>query len=256
MNNHIVQHDRDFDDILRTLTSDVANTFAISVSSPLIFGSITQFDPCYRRGVMARRVVKRSNARSTGKFPSWKMDRMIEFESLYELAAFQYLECNPSVKHYWAQPCKIQYRDGEAECLHYPDICVDFGTHKELWEIKPESELDDTDLIRRTRLLTPLLLQRGYVYRVIGGEILRRQPFYSNQRLLLRHRIRTVSVAHYEQLRVIAKQTTTLTWREASAGKYGKNGRGILSSLAIIGHLKIDLSQKIETDAVFRFEEQ
>jgi hypothetical protein len=256
MKRHTKQQDWGFEDILRSLTNNASNMDAVSPSSPLLYGAITQFDPCFELGKMARRVVKRSNARSTGKFPSWKMNRVIEFESLNELAAFLYLECNPSVKHYWSQPCKIQYRDGEEERIHYPDICVDFGTHKELWEIKPESELDDSNLIRRTRLLWPSLLERGYVYRVIAGETLMRQPYYTNLKLLRRHSIRSVSVAQYEQVRVIAKQTTTLTWSEARAGKYGKNGRGVLSSLVISGHLRVDLSQKFETGAAFRFVEQ
>jgi hypothetical protein len=51
--------------------------------------------------------------------------------------------------------------------------------------------------------------------------------------------VRTVSVAHCEQVRLIAKQTT-LTRSEAKEGKYGKDGRGILSSLVISAHLKLE----------------
>jgi hypothetical protein len=75
---------------------------------------------------------------------------------------------------------------------------------------------------------------------MIAGETLMRQPYYTNLKLLRRHRIRSVSVAHYEQVRVLAKQTTTLTWSEVKEGKYGKDGRGILSSLVISGHLKLE----------------
>src|SRR5579859_7695488 len=35
--------------------------------------------------IRARKVVSRSRARGTGKFPSWKMGRMIQWESTYEL---------------------------------------------------------------------------------------------------------------------------------------------------------------------------
>jgi hypothetical protein len=85
-----------FDYILKSLTNNAANIDAVLASSPTGKWSITQFDPCSKLKKMARPVVKRSNARSTGKFPSWNMNRMIEFESLIELAAFVYLECNPS----------------------------------------------------------------------------------------------------------------------------------------------------------------
>lgn len=46
--------------------------------------------------VRARRIVSRSRARPTGKYPSWKMGRMIQWESTNELNAYRLLDANPA----------------------------------------------------------------------------------------------------------------------------------------------------------------
>ena len=55
----------------------------------------------------SRRVVSRSNSRSAGKFPSWKMKRMLHWESIHELNAFRLLDCDPDVTCFSEQPCQI-----------------------------------------------------------------------------------------------------------------------------------------------------
>ena len=46
----------------------------------------------------SRTVVSRSRARPTGKYPSWKMGRMIQWESCNELNACRLLDANPRKK--------------------------------------------------------------------------------------------------------------------------------------------------------------
>jgi hypothetical protein len=54
----------------------------------------------------SRKVVPRSNARSAGKYPSWKMRRMIHWESVTDLNAFRLLECDPTIRSYSEQPAR------------------------------------------------------------------------------------------------------------------------------------------------------
>jgi hypothetical protein len=56
MNKHVTQQDGGFDYILKSLTNSAANMDAISASSPLVYGSITQFEAA---AVERRRVVLR-----------------------------------------------------------------------------------------------------------------------------------------------------------------------------------------------------
>ncbi len=44
-----------------------------------------------------RRIVMRSRARATGKYPSWKAGRMVQWESINELNAFRILDAMPEV---------------------------------------------------------------------------------------------------------------------------------------------------------------
>ena len=90
--------------------------------------------------VRSRRVVTRSRFRPTGKYPSWKMERMLQWESLNELNAFRLLDCDPRVAVFTEQPCEIVYIDGTETRRHYPDIYVEIDGNQELWEVKAECE--------------------------------------------------------------------------------------------------------------------
>ena len=57
--------------------------------------------------VRSRRIVTRSRFRPTGKYPSWKMERMLQWESLNELNAFRLLDCDPRVTLFSEQPCSM-----------------------------------------------------------------------------------------------------------------------------------------------------
>src|SRR5882757_3729479 len=87
----------------------------------------------------SRKVVSRSNARSTGKYPSWKMGRMMHWESANELNAFRLLDCDPNVTSYCEQPCQIRYTLNGVERVHYPDILVTTTAGKQFWEVKLRS---------------------------------------------------------------------------------------------------------------------
>lgn len=177
---------------------------------------------------------------------------MVQWESRNELAAFQHLEVNSAVQGYWEQPCKITYALGGVLHSHYPDICAHYQDRRELWEIKPSSELRDEDLLARTLLLTVHLSDLGFGYRILSDELLMQQPRYANIHLLLHHRRRPVSIHEYEEIRLIMKTRRRITWIEAKAGVYGPRGCAVLSSLAIEGFLSVDLDKQIESEGEFQ----
>lgn len=177
---------------------------------------------------------------------------MVQWESRNELAAFHHLEVDSAVQGYWEQPCKITYERGGELHRHYPDICVHYQDRRELWEIKPASELRDEDLIARTLLLKTHLSDLGFGYRILSNELLMQQPRYANVQLLLRYRRQPASIREYEEIRLILTARRRITWTEAKAGIYGPRACAILSSLAIEGFLSIDLSRQIENEGEFR----
>ena len=95
--------------------------------------------------VRSRRVVTRSRLRPTGKYPSWKMGRMLQWESMNELDAFR-LDCDPRVTAFTEQPCEIVYVDGAKTRHHYPDIYAKIDSNHELWEVKAACEASQSEV--------------------------------------------------------------------------------------------------------------
>ena len=141
--------------------------------------------------VRSRRVVTRSRFRPTGKYPSWKMGRMMQWESMNELHAFRLLDSDPRVTVFTEQPCEIVYVDGTETRRHYPDIYAEVDSNRELWEVKAECEAVQGEVSTRTELLTSGLKRYGFTYRVVLDHELAKQPRLDNAKTLLRYGRRT-----------------------------------------------------------------
>jgi hypothetical protein len=201
--------------------------------------------------VRSRKVVSRSNARSTGKFPSWKMGRMIHWESINELNAFRLLDCDPNVTSYSEQPCQIVYVMDGIERVHYPDILVTTTGGRQLWEVKLQSNASEPEFLARATFLSRALPRWGYEYRTVFGEELARQPRLNNANLLLSLGKRPVSDCEWEDVRLRVAEQGALVWSEANSGHYGAKGREILSSLVLRGVLTIDMNSPISPATEF-----
>lgn len=198
-----------------------------------------------------RNVVSRSNARVTGKYPSWKMDRMTHWESRNERNAFSLLECDPDVKGFHEQPCKIVYVINGKKQTHYPDILVVFAKEREIWEVKPHFEALQTKVRVRTSFLAQALLPWGYRYRIALGEDLAQQPRLDNANVLLKFGKKPVTDNDYEIIRRALYKRGALSWSEACGGDYGAKGRDNLCSLAVRGTLRIDMGVPISPATQF-----
>jgi hypothetical protein len=190
----------------------------------------------------SRRIVTRSRARSTGKYPSWKMQRMLQWESVNERNAFRLLDCDSNVTKFAEQPCEIVYvEDGEIK-RHFPDILVETNGSKGLWEVKSESDALARDVLIRSALLATHLPAWGYGYRVAIGNDLAKQPRLRNANLLLGFGRYQVTEREQELIRLAVQREGALIWSDACAGAHGVNGRQILCSLVLQGVLALDLN--------------
>lgn len=203
------------------------------------------------RQLRSRKVVSRSRVRPTGKYPSWKMSRMIQWESENELNAFRLLDCDPAVTSYTEQPCRVFYIvDGRA-MSHYPDILVEMEGRKELWEVKPKSHAIEPDVVERSTLLTQELPLWGYAYRIVLAEELALQPLQRNACVLLGFGRCAVTDCEQEFIRRAVAQHGSLLWSDACCGKYGPRGREVLCSLVLKGVLTVDLKLPISPSSRF-----
>ena len=198
-----------------------------------------EFDEDNKR---VRKVVSRSNARVTGKWPSWKLELMAYYDSINERNAFKLLDVWPAVRSYLEQPCTIRYWiDGEAH-RHVPDIMVDFGTHKELWEVKTEADAKQPDVVCRTALMTECLPAFGYRYRLVIAEHLRQEPRLSNIDYMLRHGREPVPLVEREMIRQIFGQTGSVCWGFFQPGEDGAVYRRHVCRMVLEGVLSIDIN--------------
>ena len=199
----------------------------------------------------SRKVVSRARARPTGKYPSWKMRRMVQWESENELNAFRLLDCDPDVTRFNEQPCEVMYvLDGKVRS-HFPDIFVEKNGRKELWEVKPESRAEKPEFVARTALLTLGLPLWGYTYRVVLAKDLSMQPRQCNACFLLGLGRRAVTDCEQEFIRRALARHGSLLWSDACRGEYGPMGREIFCNLVLRGVLTIDLNSPILTSTRF-----
>lgn len=200
--------------------------------------------------VRARRIVSRSRARPTGKFPSWKMGRMIQWESTNELNAYRLLDANPAALAYHEQPLTITYKlNGEIH-KHYPDTMVQWGDSRELWEIKEASDASRPEVAARTRLMEDALPQLGFAYRIVLAEDLAKEPRLSNVLSVLRFGRAPVPDLETERLRQTFAVAQEITWGEVLDGALGKYGRNYVCRLVLEGKLFVDLERPVTPNSI------
>jgi len=201
--------------------------------------------------VRSRRVVTRSRFRPTGKYPSWKMERMLQWESINELNAFRLLDCDPRVTVFTEQPCEIVYVDGTEIKHHYPDIYIEIDGNQELWEVKAECGASQNEVSSRTKLLSRELRRYGFTYRVVLDYELAKQPRLENAKTLLRYGRRGASNCEREDLRLAMQSEGHLSWSEACEGALGTHGREIVCRLVLEGALSFDLDSPLGPSTQF-----
>lgn len=201
-------------------------------------------------GLRAREVVSRSNAKATGKYPSWKMKRNVHYESLHECNAFKLLDACSEVSYFAEQPCRVRYVLNGEKRTHYPDILVKIPSGKELVEIKTPEEAATEEVRERTAFMRHALPVLGYGYRVLTSDLLSQNPRLDNVEKLLRFGRSPVSSVIREQIRQMFK----VNGNKAQWGAFHASGelkyRPALYRLILEGILKIDFNQPLSDGAL------
>ncbi len=193
--------------------------------------------------VRSRKIVKRSNARNTGKYPSWKMRRMMQWESVHEGNAMRILDATPNVTSFTEQPCEIIYPFNGALHSHYPDLMVIEGKHREFWEVKTESDANNPENAERTEFLIEALPTYGYDYRIVLAEVLAKQPRLDNVKRLNKLGRQSISLIEQECIRRLFTDEPVISWGvfEQQSPQRLRN----VSRLILEGKLSIDFNQPI-----------
>lgn len=195
----------------------------------------------------SRKVVSRSNSRSTIKYPSWKARRMVQCESKHELAACLILDTDVSVDSFQEQPCRISYQTPIRTFAHYPDFLVHKKDgKKELWEVKDESEVVKKDIRFRSAVMSCLLKEYGYQYHLVSSKELKENPRADNSRLLLKFGRNEISEIESEYLLEYFVSKKVKHWGEFEPYGERLKDRAVLCRLILDGIVSFDSHSLIE----------
>jgi hypothetical protein len=197
-----------------------------------------------------RRVVTRSSARGTGKYPSWKMKRMLQWKSPDELNVLRLLDADPAVIAFKEQPARITYVVEGEERRHYPNVLVEWSGAQELWEIQPREEAVAEEVAVRTALMDSALPAYGYGYRLVFADEIAAPPALDNALLLLRFGRAPLSAAEKERIRRFMEVSGSVTWGAVLAGTLGSRGRAQVSRLVLEGTLTFDKTRPLTAASV------
>lgn len=241
-------------DLLEAMTQNV-DELSVAEIHP-VMGSITiKFA---EDGERIRKVVRRSNSRMTGKFPSRKNGRMMQWESKYELETFQILEISPLVAAYSEQPAEIKYSgDDGIEHRHYPDILVVLRSGIKMFiEVKPESAITDQDLADRTRLIASLLRHKGYQYVMVLPEQVVSFAYLENAKHLLLYSKMPMPESAWEMVRRILLREGSIELANLIKSLKHADARSWIYRLLIAGDILCDLSEPITNQTLMRWNYQ
>lgn len=204
-------------------------------------------------GKLARKVVKRSNARKTNKYPSWKMNRMLQCESCNERNAMLLLDVCPWVRSLQPQPCTINYLLDDQQCLHFPDVLVITPKAKVLVEIKTRKHAQYPDIEERTRTLTELLPNYGYHYQLLLAEDMARNPRLQNAKLIKELGWKTIPTPQRERIRTLFMQYETLPWGALQSDSSNPHLINHICRMVLEGQLSIDFNQPLTENTPVRW---
>jgi hypothetical protein len=192
-----------------------------------------------------RRVVSRSNHRVTGKYPSWKAGRMLQWESHLERDAFILHDVDPSVQFFREQPARLTFHLQNVLHNHVPDLYVESNGNRILREIKYRNDAEKPEIEARSQHLQQVLPQYGLFYDVLLESEIRKEPRLSNAKFLMRFGRTPVDLVTHERVRRQIKSRSCVLWGDVKNDCFGPHSMAMICRLVIEGLLFFDLDQPL-----------
>lgn len=125
--------------------------------------------------MLSRKVVTRSGRGFRGYFPSKKLNRSVEFESILERDAILLFERDEEIISYQEQPEMVYYYDKNHEPRkYYPDFRVEFVSgFKFHIEIKPAKKLGNSATLKKYQAVSESYKLRDEIFRILTDVELR-----------------------------------------------------------------------------------
>lgn len=194
----------------------------------------------------SRTVVKRSNYLKTIKFPSRTMGRMLQCESRNELNFYRVADVTPEITSIYDQPLEIVFTLNGKRQKHFPDSLLTRGDYDYLLEVKPHTQSLGQDLFLRTDVLTQLLKDKGYEYRLIDGSLISNSSALPNALLLSRYAQLGVNKSNFSLIERYFYENSGVHWNNIFALKSESENKRTVAFLIIAGQIKFDRGCLIE----------
>lgn len=133
------------------------------------------------------RVREFNKHRIRGKFPSIKTGRMVYWESLNEEGYYRILDFDPQVTNYQEQPFKIVYIYDGKKHTYTPDVYVVRKDIRQVVEVKPETELNNTENLIKFEAAKEYCYEQGLEFKVVTDKQIFKGELVANLKLLYRY---------------------------------------------------------------------
>lgn len=185
--------------------------------------------------VRIRELLSRSRTVATGAYPSWKMDRLMQWESPEEAKALRLLDVCPAVTRFAEQPFIIRYLDEGIWRDHIPDVVLETWLgQRVVLEIKSSTDPLAGEAVSRAKILIPRLRRVGCLYLVVHQECIDRGNSLSNAKTLLKWRRTAPPLDSSAIFLELLNSQTQLDWELLTGMKIcGIPAKGVAAHLAL-----------------------
>jgi hypothetical protein len=123
-------------------------------------------------------------------------------ESQNEVKAFRVLVATGRADAWQEQPFFLEYHCNRRKHRYTPDVLIAWGSHREVVEIKEDGEADLPENQERFALISQLLGEHGYQFRLWKATEICSEPRLTNAGLVLRYRRVRVDPVERERIRL------------------------------------------------------
>ena len=131
-----------------------------------------------------------------GKFPSFRMDAIVWFESLLERDYLYLLEFDLAVLAFYAQACRFYYRLGGKKRIYTADFYVIRQDSKQVVEVKPEAKAREPEKREIFCIAAEACERQGMEFRVVTDAEIRSEPRLDNVKLLIKYQRTPIDPQH------------------------------------------------------------
>jgi len=192
-----------------------------------------------------------------GKFPSFRLNLLLWFESILERDFLYLLEFDHfDVVSFHDQPCRIQYRLNGKRYRYTPDFYVVRKHKRQIIEVKPLEKARDKKNRARYQAASQVCEREGYEFKVVTEVDIQKQPQLDNVKLLLKYQRTQLHPHHQILAHEFFDDRVEATLAEVMSFFVSKGVETqVVYALVRWGILSVDLMTPVEADSVVRLPE-